>query len=58
MLRMVIKAQAYLKDDKGATAVEYALIVGGIAVAIGGAIVVFGGNLGSFFTGLTADLGL
>lgn len=58
MLKLVTKVQARLNDDKGATAVEYALIVGGIAVAILGAIQLFGGGLAAFFTGLVSKLGL
>ena len=40
-----------VRDDRGATAVEYGLIVALIAVVILGAVVVLGGNLGGLFTG-------
>ena len=34
-----------LRDDKGATAVEYVLLVGGIAALIVGAVSIFGAEL-------------
>ncbi|MDR6620907.1 Flp family type IVb pilin [Sinomonas atrocyanea] len=40
------------EKEKGATATEYALLVGLIALAIAGAVFVFGGNLSTFFTNL------
>ncbi|GAA3544449.1 hypothetical protein AFL01nite_16700 [Aeromicrobium flavum] len=46
------------RDEKGATATEYALIIAGIAVAIVGAIAVFGGELTGFWNGLGGQLGL
>lgn len=46
------------RDEKGATATEYALIIAGIAVAIVGAISVFGGELTGFWNGLGGQLGL
>jgi pilus assembly protein Flp/PilA len=38
--------------DRGATATEYALLVGLIALAIAAAVFAFGGDLSSFFTSL------
>lgn len=58
MLKLITRLQVRLNDDQGATAVEYALIVGGIAVVILGAIQAFGGGLSTFFSGLTTKLGL
>lgn len=58
MLKIYTKVQAYLNDESGATAVEYALIVGGIAVVIIGAIQAFGGGLSTFFSGLITKLNL
>ena len=46
------------RDERGATATEYALIIAGIAVAIVGAIAVFGGELTGFWNGLGGQLGL
>lgn len=45
-------------DDRGASAVEYALIVGLIAVAIVVGVTAFGTSLGTFFSGLFVNLGL
>lgn len=39
-----------VRDDEGATAVEYGLIVGLIAVVIIAAVVLLGGTLSGFFT--------
>jgi pilus assembly protein Flp/PilA len=39
-----------LRNDTGATAIEYALIAGGIALAIVGAISALGGNVSAKFT--------
>jgi len=46
------------REEKGATATEYALIIAGIAVAIVAAIGVFGDALTDFWNGLGTDLGL
>lgn len=55
--------QAFLDDrfenrkDRGATAVEYGLMVGLIAVAIIAVVITLGDNLSSLFTGVGADIG-
>ncbi|MBA4606880.1 Flp family type IVb pilin [Aeromicrobium sp. Marseille-Q0843] len=46
------------RDEKGATATEYALIIAGIAVAIVAAIGVFGEALTDFWNGLGGQLGI
>lgn len=46
------------REEKGATATEYALIIAGIAVAIVAAIGVFGGALAGFWNGLGTELGI
>ncbi|EFQ82588.1 Flp/Fap pilin component [Aeromicrobium marinum DSM 15272] len=46
------------REDKGATAVEYALIVAGIAVGLLVAVQAFGTALATFFTGLGAQIGI
>ena len=47
----------FLRDESGATAIEYALIAGGIAIAVIGAITAVGGaldtSLQAIATGLT-----
>lgn len=61
MSKLVAKTQVFLsglKKEEGATAVEYALLVAGIAVVIVGAIGLFGGALSTFFTNLKTSLGL
>ena len=40
------------RDDRGATATEYALLVALIAFAIITGVMLFGGSLDSFFRGL------
>jgi len=44
-----VDARFRLQDDKGATAVEYGLIVGGIAVAIIVAVGLLGGTISDMF---------
>lgn len=52
MLFTFIRAwkEAYLKDIKGATAIEYGLIAGGISLAIVAAVFAFGDQLQALFT--------
>lgn len=45
------------RDEKGATATEYGLLVGLIALIIVGAVTAFGGNLSDFFDGLADTVG-
>jgi pilus assembly protein Flp/PilA len=40
------------REEKGATAVEYGLMVGLIAVVIIGAVVILGGKLNTLFTNI------
>ena len=46
------------RNEEGATATEYALIIAGIAVAIVTAIGVFGGQLSDFWNNLGTSLGI
>lgn len=50
MLKLIALFQAYTTKEDGATAIEYALIAAGIALAIAGAVYAFGGELISKFT--------
>ena len=50
------KAEELDRRETGATATEYALIIAGIAVVIVGALALFGGNLATFWSGLTSKL--
>ncbi len=43
------KSLKFLKDDKGASAVEYGLLVALIAAVIVGAVTLLGGNLKATF---------
>ena len=45
-----------LQEEKGATAVEYGIMVGLIAVVIIVAVTTLGGQLNSMFTNVTASL--
>jgi pilus assembly protein Flp/PilA len=53
LLSLISFAQDRLKsEEKGATAVEYGLMVGLIAVVIIGAVVILGGKLNDLFTAI------
>lgn len=49
-LRIMINARLAKMDERGASAVEYGLLVAGIAAVIVGIVFVLGGNLKSAFT--------
>ena len=49
MTRLFLKARTALTNDRGATAVEYGLMVALIAIVIIGAVAVLGTNLSSLF---------
>ena len=58
---LVVKTQSVLnsriaREETGATAVEYGLIVGLIAVVIIAAVALLGGQLSAFFTNITGVL--
>ena len=46
---MIQRMRTFLKDESGATAIEYGLIAAGIAVAIIAAIALVGDNLKALF---------
>jgi pilus assembly protein Flp/PilA len=46
----------FLKDESGATAIEYGLIAAGIAVAIVAAVQTLGGTLSTTFTSVNTDI--
>lgn len=50
------KVAARLNEERGATAVEYALIIGLVAVAIIAAVTALGGNIDSIIDSITAAL--
>jgi len=45
-----------LRDESGATAVEYALIGVLVAIVTIAGLALIGGNLSSFFSGLSGDI--
>jgi len=58
MLKLITQAQTkFIKDEEGATAIEYGLIAAGIAVAISAAVFAFGGELTALFESLSGSLG-
>lgn len=48
--------QRLTRDETGATAVEYALLVGLIAVVLIAGLSLFGRDMNSFFTGLVTKI--
>jgi len=53
MLKQII---GFLKDEEGASAVEYGLIAGLIAAVIVGILVTLGGQLNGFFGLISGEL--
>jgi len=47
----------FVKDESGATAIEYGLIAAGIAVAIITAVQALGGSLATMFSGIATTIG-
>ena len=46
----------FVKDESGATAIEYGLIAAGIAVAIIAAVFALGDDIKNFFVGISKQL--
>lgn len=46
------------RDEEGATATEYALLVTGICLVLLGGVAFFGGQLNTFFRGLGTSVGI
>jgi pilus assembly protein Flp/PilA len=49
-------AKKFLKDESGATAIEYGLIAALVAVAIVTALSTLGGSLSTLFTNVNSDV--
>jgi len=49
--------QRFMKNDSGATAIEYGLIAAGISVVIIGAVNTIGGKLNNTFDNISTQLG-
>jgi pilus assembly protein Flp/PilA len=56
LLTLAAFAQDRLRKEDGATAVEYGLLVGLIAVVIIGAVLALGGKLNALFESITGSL--
>lgn len=56
MYKLAARLETLRLNDRGASAVEYALIVGGIAIAVLAAINLLGGSLTDLFTRITNAL--
>jgi pilus assembly protein Flp/PilA len=54
--QMINAINKFLKDENGATAIEYGLIAALVAVAIVGALTTLGGGLTSMFNNVNSDL--
>jgi pilus assembly protein Flp/PilA len=55
-INMITIAKKFLKDESGATAIEYGLIAALVAVAIVGALTTLGTGLTGMFTKVNSDL--
>lgn len=51
---MAIRLAALLRDEKGATAVEYAILASLVAVVVAGAVALLGQQVASMFTSFTS----
>ena len=56
MLKFLALKDAYLKNEDGATAIEYGLIAAGISLAIVAIVFVFGQDLRDLFTDMQTAL--
>jgi pilus assembly protein Flp/PilA len=62
MLNVIVSLQQYLstalrRDDRGATAVEYGLLVALIAAVIIAAVVLLGNNISTIFNNVATTIG-
>jgi pilus assembly protein Flp/PilA len=56
LIKLLAMKNAYLKDEDGATAIEYALIAAGISLVIVGAVFAFGEQLNTLWGTLAGAL--
>lgn len=49
MAKWIEKMKALVKDEEGATAIEYGLMVAGISAVIAAAVFLLGGSINTFF---------
>ena len=55
--QLTVTIRAIFTNEKGATATEYSLLVGLIALVIVAGVTLFGGNLNTFFSNLAGSVG-
>ncbi|MBD9676669.1 Flp family type IVb pilin [Pseudomonas sp. PDM18] len=55
-LKLYCKAKAFTAEKEGATAIEYAVIAGLIAVAIVGAAKILGTDISAVFTKVSTEI--
>jgi len=55
-LAAIIVVQRFVRDDGGATAIEYAVIASGVAVAIAATITALGSNVTALFSSVSDAL--
>jgi pilus assembly protein Flp/PilA len=56
MIEQFVKVQTMLQDEKGATMVEYALMVALVAVVAAVGATALGGNVGAAFTNISGQI--
>lgn len=56
MTKLLSHLQAFIANEKGATAIEYGLIAAGIAVGISAVVFTFGDDLNGLFVDMSTDL--
>lgn len=56
LLKLLALKNSYVKNEDGATAIEYGLIAAGISLAIVAAVYAFGDDLNALFEGLSDSL--
>ena len=56
MLKLLTLKDMYLKNEDGATAIEYGLIAAGISLAIVAVVFTFGDDLSDLFGGMSGQL--
>lgn len=56
LLKMWAKKEAFIRCEKGATAIEYGLIAAGIAVAISAIVFTMGDSLVALFTNVSGKI--
>jgi len=57
MLKLLALKDAYLRNEEGATAIEYGLIAAGISLAIVALVFAFGDQLRNVFTEMDTSMG-